>query len=458
MDRCGPPLARASRSACLSLWLFSLTTNQAAAASPTKRPLPAYDGRADQTTIGDVALWVPRIVLSPLYFVSEFVIRRPLGALIGWAERSGAPKAFYDFFTFGPNHTAGFAPLAYLQFGFNPSVGAMVFWNDAGIRGHNLSLQASTWGERWLAATFSERVPITSYAALKYSFTALRRPDYRYHGVGPDTRNADVARFGQDSLHSRLTFEAYPIPARGGRVETFMGQRRVAFYEGSYDQDPGVVAQSQRSNLGLPERFASGFSAIDSGTVVAFDTRPAKDGTIHTGVRFEGNLMHTADLKRSKDRGATAWLTYGGAVGAFLALTGRGRVLSASLATRFADPLGAGAVPFTELVDIGGEGPLRSFAPGRLRGRSFAAATLGYRWPIWINLDGAIDVSVGNVFDEHLKGLSADKLRLSTAIGIETSGKPDNAFQMLLGIGTDTFERGVRADSVRLVIGTHRGL
>ncbi len=110
-------------------------------ADEPKRAVPDYDGRGPPpTTPGDVALWVPRVALFPLYVTSEFVIRRPLGALIVAAERSNVPRWLYDFFAFGPAHKSGFAPIAMIDFGFNPSVGVYVFWDDAFAKGNDLSL------------------------------------------------------------------------------------------------------------------------------------------------------------------------------------------------------------------------------------------------------------------------------------------------------------------------------
>ena len=55
----------------------------AAELSPsTPRKRPDYSGREDPTTVGDVLLWVPRVVLFPAYLVSEALIRQPLGFLI----------------------------------------------------------------------------------------------------------------------------------------------------------------------------------------------------------------------------------------------------------------------------------------------------------------------------------------------------------------------------------------
>jgi hypothetical protein len=67
----------------LSLGILAALAAPPARAEEKKRELPDYDGRGGAPrTPGQKALWVPRILLSPLYFVSEFVIRRPLGAAI----------------------------------------------------------------------------------------------------------------------------------------------------------------------------------------------------------------------------------------------------------------------------------------------------------------------------------------------------------------------------------------
>src|SRR5689334_24631168 len=58
-----------------------------------ERAVPDYDGRGDDpTTAGDVLIWVPRVLFSPLYFVSEFIVRRPLGWLVSTAEEEEIPQ------------------------------------------------------------------------------------------------------------------------------------------------------------------------------------------------------------------------------------------------------------------------------------------------------------------------------------------------------------------------------
>jgi hypothetical protein len=82
---------------------------------------------------------------------------------------------------------------------------------------------------------------------------------------------------------------------------------------------------------------------------------------------------------------------------------------------------------------------------------------LRYAWPIWIWLNGSLQVATGNVFGEHFAGFRAERSRLSTALGIESSGSRDSIFQALLGFGTETFESGAQVDSLRIVVGARSG-
>src|ERR1700722_16456517 len=56
-----------------------------------KRALPDYGGEPSHASAGDAALWVPRVIFYPVYLVSEYVIRRPLGAAESAAERANLP-------------------------------------------------------------------------------------------------------------------------------------------------------------------------------------------------------------------------------------------------------------------------------------------------------------------------------------------------------------------------------
>src|SRR5688572_23380890 len=180
-------------------------TGGVARAEEQKRPVPDYDGRGGPPeSPGRKLLWVPRILLSPLYFTSEFVIRRPLGAAITAAEKAELPRAIYDFFVFGPDHKAGIVPIAFIDFGFQPSVGLYAFWDDAGFEGHDLRLRGSTWGPDWLSGTATERFRFGEQLELTLSGTATRRPDYAFYGIGPDTRESDLVRYSADTIDAHF--------------------------------------------------------------------------------------------------------------------------------------------------------------------------------------------------------------------------------------------------------------
>jgi outer membrane protein assembly factor BamA len=147
---------------------------------------------------------------------------------------------------------------------------------------------------------------------------------------------------------------------------------------------------------------------------------------------------------------------YSGALGGFYDLNDHGRVIGLWAAAALADPL-HGTVPFTELATLGGPEAMRGFVPGRLYGRSAAALTLQYRWPVWVQLDGSIQLSVGNVFDKHFEDFKPDLLRFSAAIGVESAGANANAIEILFGVGSEAFRHGGQITSLRFIFGTHYG-
>ena len=199
--------SHASVTRAVAAWTFGVVLSFVASASADtpKREIPDYDGRGGEpTTAADVALWVPRTLLFPLYLTSEYAVRRPLGALIAGAERSGVPWAIYDLFTFGEANNAGVVPTAFLDFGFEPSVGVYSFWNDAFFEGNDLRFHASTWGADWTAVSATERVhqPERTDQEAVLSASFVRRPDHLFFGLGPESREQDGARYGMDTLEA----------------------------------------------------------------------------------------------------------------------------------------------------------------------------------------------------------------------------------------------------------------
>lgn len=434
----------------LALVALLAATHTASAAD--KRPLPDYDGRGGEpTTTGDALLWVPRVALSPLYFVSEFVLRRPIGALIAGAERAGIPATLYDFFAFGPDHKIGIVPTGFVDFGFRPAVGLYAFWDDAIARGNDLRLHLGTWGSDWLSASLSDRIHLSKdpYDRLKLDASASRRPDYAYFGIGPSTRENAITRYGSDRLELQAS-----VDERLWRTSSFhasVAARSVEFHHGELGNDPPLDEVVASGLVPAPPGFPRGYTAVVSSLSAALDSRRPRPAS-GSGVRVEVEGAHASDVRTNG-----SWVTYGGSAGAFVDLDDHARVLSFSVTTKFADPIGHGDIPFTELVHLGGFGQMRAFYPGRLVDRSAAVAELAYRWPIWIWLDGSMRMEVGNVFAEHLQDFKPARLRFSGAVGLETVGSPDNSLQILFGVGSETFESGGKIDAFRLVVGTTRG-
>src|SRR5277367_2314050 len=110
---------RARRSLlALMLLRWACCEHRAWADDPPKRPVPDYSNRGKPpVTPGDVGLASVRVVAAPAYFVTEYIIRRPLEVTIPALERSGVPKSLYDFFLFGPDHKAGIVPTFLADFG-----------------------------------------------------------------------------------------------------------------------------------------------------------------------------------------------------------------------------------------------------------------------------------------------------------------------------------------------------
>ena len=438
----------------LVLASWSIPVTAWADAQPA-RTLPDYDGRGGRgqpTTPGQAALWVPRVLLFPVYLVTEYVVRRPLGYAITAAERAELPAALYDIFAFGPDHKAGVIPIAFVDFGFYPSIGLYAFWDDAGFKGHDLRLRGSTSGSRWLAGAASERFQLTAKTNLSLNGSLIHRPDYTYYGTGPDTREADRSRYGADTadLHATLHADFW----RSSSIETSLGYRGASFYPGSFGDDPSLTQQVENGVFPLPDGYTDGYRVGFQRSQLTLDTRRDEDGS-ESGGRLVLRGEHGLDPTQSR---AAGWLRYGASLGGFLDLGDHGgRILSLSVAAEMADPLGGQPVPFTELTTIGGNDRMPGFRDGRLHGRSGAAATFRYSWPIWIWLDGSLQAAVGNVFGEHLSGISWGQSRFSGAIGMESRGSRDSVFQLLVGFGTETFNSGADVNSIRVVVGARSG-
>lgn len=423
-------------------------------AFPPKRAVPDYDGRGPEpTTAGDVLLWIPRILVAPFYLFSEFIVRRPIVALITGIEYDRiAQKAFY-LFSFAGKQKVGIVPTAFLDFGFLPSVGFYFFWDDAFHPKNHVRVTFGTWGLDWLNVAVTDRWDLSEHSTASLRASFAKRSDRLYYGLGPDTPNSNESRYASTILDAGPLFELALTP--GARLRTTAGVRKGIFGRDTCCGSPSTFDRVARGELEAPPRYFDGYTMGYQSAEVIFDSRNKKANSL-TGLRLASRAQPAFDLSY---RPGNSWINYEATAGGFWDVTGSSRVLSLTVATLFSDPLkGSGSdIPFNEQVVFGGDGLMRGYLAGRLIGRSGAVATLNYEYPVWAFLNGTLQVSAGNVFGAGLAGLEPKKLRLSTGFGVRTNSSPDNQFELLMGFGTETFENGAAISSIRLALGATRG-
>ena len=416
-----------------------------------RRVVPDYDGRPDPITAGDVLLRVPRVVAFPLYVTTDFVIRRPIGWLIGAADHGRGLESFTQLFTFGPREHAGIVPTAQLDLGMRSRAGVYVFHDDFLARGNALRLHTLIGGLESWSVTLADRIPLDPGSYMKLRGEAGRRADAVFYGLGSRSLESSRARYGSGSVEGSATFHLALGP--GASAEAWAGASAIRFdAAATCCHDDALATRAARGDLALPPGI-EGYVALRQGLRLTLDSRlprPAPGG----GFRFEADAQHSVDLR---DPGASRWLTTGVSAAATVDLTGHGRLLTVTLATRFADPLADAAVPFTELASLGGDQGMSGYLANRLLGRSAVTGTFEYRYPILAGLDGSLHAAIGNVFGPHLEGFEARLLRLSFDLGIDAPGPRDHALKALVGFGTETFADGTHPNSVRLAFGGTTG-
>ena len=91
-------------------------------------------------------MWIPRVVLFPAYVVTDFVVRRSLGAVTRILEGVHTPDGPASELSFGTGKRSGIVLTAHFDTDFRPSVGAYFFHDRLGARGNGLRVQAAFGG------------------------------------------------------------------------------------------------------------------------------------------------------------------------------------------------------------------------------------------------------------------------------------------------------------------------
>lgn len=437
-------------------------TTGAPLAPDRKRDAEDYGGPRRSTNVGDLALVVPRVALLPLYLVTEYVVRRPLGAAITFAERHRLPQLalyYFSFGTYGTDHAFGFFPTADFEWGIRANAGLLFFWDH---RSNALRASATLGGPDWQRLALVDRFPLDARSTMTARTAYERRADLRFWGLGPSSPS-EGHRFGLRRVSAGLAF--FTSLWRSSAIETSAGLRS-AMFDVDAPGEPTVRGGLETGAITRPPGF-DGYVIADQRIAAAIDTRlprlepPRPRATDFlappgTGLRIEGHAEHAVELaqRRGGPRDRGQWLKYGGGIGAYWDVTGLQRTLGIALSTELVERFRDASVPFLELPTLGGTEPMRAYRFYRLLGESYVAAKASYSWPVWTDFDGVVEAAFGNVFGPHYDGFSTGLLRGSFSTGLQTTSSRYLSFQVLFGVGTRTFDDGFGVEAVRFVAGT----
>jgi hypothetical protein len=416
-------------------------------APPDKREVPDYGGHPPPQRVRWLRT-VGRVVLFPIYVVNEYVVRRPLGFAVDFAEHARAPRVAIRYLFLGPKVPGpAIYPVALYDFGFQPSVGLRVSWNDGFLTpGSKLGLKLGYGGSDWLRADGALRVGMPFGTWVGFDAAARHRPDAVFYGIGGRTPEDAKARY-------ELTRTAVGVSAGWRWVSVVGGTSGALTTTSDFHGGPSIEEQVAAGNIAaLPAGYSEEVIAHRLGVTVALDSRSRKRE--ESGARFDGIVERVWQ----RDRTRQAWTHVDATAGAGLLFDPVGeRKLDLRLRVEMVEARSAMDVPFLELATIGGSRDLRGFSGARARDASALAFTLDYQWPLAAWLDATAYLGVGNVFGPRLGGFHTGKLRGSAGFGLSLAGFSDERqVELWAAGGTDPFDQGFSFTSFRLVLGYSR--
>jgi hypothetical protein len=325
--------------------IFLLATLAGTAVAEPKRDVPDYDGRGNEDAKPSDALWIPRVLLSPLYVVHEYGIRKPFGALVTTAERDQWVSKIERFF--GTDRDFLIYPRFAFDYGSVPSAGASLHWKHALARANTIAAHVGMWGIDWLSAR-AEDTYDWGASAETTRFDFARHSDNLFLGIGPDVTNATRARYGIQRIDGSQTLVRKL--ANESAIALSVGARSSALRGGACCGDPLLSDLIAAGATPMPPGYDASHLTIYERASLRLDSRKPRPAP-GTGAYLELHGEDHTDIRTSD-----AWLRYGGEAGVAFDLDGRQRNLKVLVATELVDPIGRMSdVPFYELAQLGGD-------------------------------------------------------------------------------------------------------
>ncbi|CAN5787622.1 hypothetical protein BH11MYX2_BH11MYX2_02110 [soil metagenome] len=409
-----------------------------------KRPVPVYDGRAEEGTSGfDVLHTAGRVVLFPAYIAVNYGIRWPIGKLITWVEGSHGVKHFVNAWFLGPpSKKPQFLPIAFYDFGFQSSLGVRMLWeNGFATPGSKFSLKLGFGGRDFYRADVAVRLALPYRLRAWGEFSIRHRDDQQFYGIGPRSPDAAAARYADTRGSVMFAFG-------WNQLNAFVQSAATAATTSHFNDDPSIEDQVAAGRI---DRLPAGYNELlisqRAGVRIALDSRSSKQ--IESGGRLDATIerVHNTDYGN--------WTHYDIRAGGALKLDKVGEhLLDIRARIELIEAAHLDQVPFMELASIGGTANLRGFAHGRGRDASSVELMVDYQWPLAAWLDATLYAAAGNVFGENLGGFYAGQLRGSLGLGLGLAGlTAERQIELWSALGFEPFDQGIDISNFRLVLG-----
>ncbi|MDB4969690.1 MAG: hypothetical protein JWN44_5379 [Myxococcales bacterium] len=401
-----------------------------------------YDGRNVKRPARDYLLVVPRLLLVPprLLMLGLGAVAKPA---LEWNERKHVAERVVAALT-SSDGLVGVRPVFNYELNFRPSFGALYF-NDRLPRGAHLTASTAIGGPETILQSAHVTVPLMhGRAAVDVDTTYRRRNDELYTGIGMHNP-LPFARYATDQADAAAVLSLRPLHPLRVELGVDVGIRRFADGEPyGGDRKIGEVycirGVAGRCLTGaIDERLAPGFGA---GTQFARETvavhLDSRRDETSAGLLVDASAQYTHGLGAD----ASSYVRLHGHAGTSFEIW-RHRALYLGVSADDIIAFGSTPVPFSELVVLGGPEDLRGFQRGRFRDASSLVATVEYRWPIWMWMDGSLFFDYGGVFGPAFSRFAVGDLRPDLGLGlrVHSSSKFVMRIQVAYGFGS---EGGIR--------------
>jgi Omp85 superfamily domain len=426
-----------------------------------KRKAPSYDGRGPaRLTAGEVLVWVPRILFLPVYVTLEYLIRWPLVNLITLIEKYHLIEYARGVLGLGTKGIVLF-PTIFVDFSRFASAGFYFKAADLGVKGHQLVIQAGAWSGHWYHAVVKDRFNVFAKDEGKVTLRTefIWRPDYAFHGLGPDTLQKDESFFRQRitevelSLHARMKdLNRLYVGVLYRNVKLEAGQGRSIDH---FDPDPAARLPWDANDL---PGYGQTYDLMTAKLQLDLDSRrPERIASRGSGIRMEMFGSYSVDPGNTN----LQFAQWGYELAGFWDVTGHNHVLAFRMYLAAQEQIGDDPLPISERLLLGGGTErLRGFLEGRFRGDSALLFTVQYRYPIWSMLDANLFLSMGNVFTGRFEDFSFRRLAMSWGIALRTNTSRDVSFDVLVAFGTNQAEHwggNFKVDFIRVTAGINQG-